>query len=61
MTRAASAAPSSAPAQLLRSCVNEEEWAMYRDLGFIRVWGAAWPAGATGAPRDRAPARRTPT
>ena len=25
--------------QLLRSCVNEEEWAMYRDLGFIRVWG----------------------
>lgn len=26
--------------QLLRSCVNEEEWAMYRDLGFIRVHGA---------------------
>jgi hypothetical protein len=26
--------------QLLRSCVNDEEWAMYRDLGFIRVWGA---------------------
>jgi hypothetical protein len=25
--------------QLLKSCVNEEEWAMYRDLGFIRVWG----------------------
>src|ERR1700712_5523554 len=25
--------------QLLRSCVNDEEWAMYRDLGFIRVWG----------------------
>ena len=25
---------------LLRSCVNAEEWAMYRDLGFIRVWGA---------------------
>jgi len=24
---------------LLRSCVNEEEWGMYRDLGFIRVWG----------------------
>jgi len=24
---------------LLRSCVNEEEWAMYRDLGFVRVWG----------------------
>jgi hypothetical protein len=25
--------------ELLRSCVGEEEWAMYRDLGFIRVWG----------------------
>jgi len=25
--------------ELLRSCVNEEEWSMYRDLGFIRVWG----------------------
>src|SRR5919201_7067708 len=34
--------------QLLRSCVNEEEWAMYRDLGFIRVWGtlAGGPAAA---------------
>jgi hypothetical protein len=25
--------------KLLRSCVNREEWEMYRDLGFIRVWG----------------------
>jgi len=25
--------------ELLRSCVNDEEWAMYRDLGFIRVQG----------------------
>jgi hypothetical protein len=25
--------------ELLRSCVNDEEWGMYRDLGFIRVWG----------------------
>ena len=24
---------------LLRSCVNEEEWSMYRDLGFLRIWG----------------------
>jgi len=24
--------------ELLRSCVNEREWAMYRDLGFLRVW-----------------------
>ncbi len=40
---------------LLRSCVNDEEWAMYRDLGFIRVWGtqAEGPddaGGASGAP-----------
>jgi len=25
---------------LLRSCVDEEDWEMYRDLGFLRVWGA---------------------
>jgi hypothetical protein len=25
--------------ELLRSCVNDQEWAMYRDLGFIRVEG----------------------
>jgi hypothetical protein len=25
--------------ELLRSCVKEEEWGMYRDLGFIRVSG----------------------
>ncbi len=34
--------------ELLRSCVNDEEWAMYRDLGFIRVAGKharrEWPA-----------------
>jgi hypothetical protein len=51
---------------LLRSCVNEEEWAMYRDLGFLRVWaptlstpsaapgsapaGAGVPGGGAGAP-----------
>ena len=34
---------------LLRSCVNEEEWAMYHDLGFIRVWGGL----AEGPLRDR--------
>jgi hypothetical protein len=35
---------------LLRSCVNEEEWAMYRDLGFIRVWGGQHdgPSGGRG-------------
>jgi hypothetical protein len=26
--------------ELLQSCVNGEEWAMYRDLGFVRVWGS---------------------
>src|SRR5580693_5789803 len=44
--------------ELLCSCVNEEEWAMYRDLGFLRVWSpraggrAPTPSadGATGAP-----------
>jgi hypothetical protein len=25
--------------ELLRSCVNDEEWGMYRDLGFLRVDG----------------------
>src|SRR6202044_1217587 len=40
---------------LLHSCVNEEEWAMYRDLGFIRVWGSqadgpAEAGGTGGAP-----------
>jgi hypothetical protein len=24
---------------LLRSCVSDHDWAMYRDLGFLRVWG----------------------
>ncbi len=37
--------------QLLRSCVNEEEWAMYRDLGFLRVPGRAPGAGASAARR----------
>jgi hypothetical protein len=37
--------------ELLRSCVNDEEWAMYRDLGFIRVAGRlGQPDPATGEP-----------
>jgi hypothetical protein len=37
--------------ELLRSCVNDEEWAMYHDLGFIRVWGAlAQAPKRSGAP-----------
>jgi len=39
--------------QLLRSCVNDEEWAMYRDLGFIRVWG-----GQAGGPGSEARSSR---
>jgi hypothetical protein len=38
--------------ELLKSCVNEEEWEMYRDLGFIRVWG-----GQTSEPGQRGPGR----
>jgi hypothetical protein len=34
---------------LLQSCVEEEDWSMYRDLGFLRVWGALGADGA--APR----------
>ena len=45
--------------ELLRSCVNEEDWEMYRDLGFLRVWGAGRAAGGRdGAERPRPP---TPT
>ncbi len=33
--------------ELLRSCVNDEEWAMYRDLGFIRVWGGSGQHGSS--------------
>ena len=39
--------------ELLKSCVNEEEWAMYRDLGFIRVWGGQTPAPASKGPLSR--------
>jgi len=30
---------------LLRSCVDERDWAMYRDLGFLRVWGGMGEGG----------------
>ena len=33
---------------LLHSCVNDEEWAMYRELGFIRVWGDGRDRGGAG-------------
>jgi hypothetical protein len=35
--------------ELLRSCVNRDEWEMYDDLGFIRVWGKG--AGVEGRGR----------
>jgi hypothetical protein len=36
---------------LLSSCIEEDDWAMYRDLGFLRVWGALGDhARAEGAP-----------
>src|SRR5881409_3903976 len=38
--------------ELLKSCVNDEEWGMYRDLGFIRVWG-----GERTEPSTRGPGR----
>jgi hypothetical protein len=40
--------------ELLRSCVNEEEWSMYRDLGFIRVWGTQGRQAAPQARHDSA-------
>ena len=43
---------------LLRACVSAEEWDMYRDLGFIRVWGAL-PAGPD-AMAERASGPRRP-
>ena len=37
--------------ELLRSCVSEEDWAMYRDLGLMRVLGSVRPvADAVPAP-----------
>ncbi len=39
--------------ELLRSCVDEEDWEMYRDLGFLRVWGS--DGSGTGAGHGVAP------
>jgi hypothetical protein len=41
--------------ELLRSCVNDEEWAMYRDLGFIRVWGSQTDGPGRAGPTGGAP------
>jgi hypothetical protein len=39
--------------ELLRSCVDQEDWEMYRDLGFLRVWGS--DGSGTGAGHGVAP------
>jgi hypothetical protein len=41
--------------ELLRSCVNDEEWSMYRDLGFIRVTGGRSKKAARARGGDEAP------
>lgn len=38
--------------ELLRTCLNGDEWEMYRDLGFVRVWGGQ---GRAPAPSGRRP------
>ena len=35
--------------ELLRSCIEPEDWAMYRDLGFLRVWGTLGEGERQGA------------
>ena len=49
--------PNSGRGMLLRSCVNDEEWDMYRELGFLRVWGKLGdgPRSAGVAPLSGAP------
>src|SRR5207245_7191685 len=37
------------------SCVNDDEWAMYRDLGFLRVWGGLGEAARVNAGPPPAP------
>jgi hypothetical protein len=36
--------------ELLRSCIDPEGWEMYRDLGFLRVWGPLGDRGGASAP-----------
>ena len=44
--------------ELLRSCVNDEEWGMYRDLGFIRVEGRDRRRATAEVQPDAEPERR---
>lgn len=41
--------------ELLKSCVNREEWEMYRDLGFLRVWGGQSRGPGQGSDLDGVP------
>ena len=36
--------------ELLRSCVDAADWAMYAELGFLRVWGGEARDGGSGDP-----------
>ena len=38
--------------ELLRSCIESEDWAMYRDLGFLRVWGGLGCAAPAPGPKS---------
>jgi hypothetical protein len=46
--------------QLLRSCVSEREWAMYRDLGLLRVEGPARAGSALPPPEQESPVGQAP-
>ncbi len=35
---------------LLRTCIDEEDWEMYRDLGFLCVWGGGGDHGQSHGP-----------
>jgi hypothetical protein len=39
--------------ELLRSCVSDEDWEMYRTLGFLRVWGAGRHPGGRDQDAER--------
>jgi len=39
---------------LLRSCIDDGDWEMYRDLGFLRVWGGIGPRAGAKTPEHAA-------
>jgi hypothetical protein len=41
---------------LLRSCIDAHDWEMYRDLGFLRVWGGQAAGQRAGTPDSAPPA-----